>query len=90
MTARLDHLRRTVDQLEEPYRARALEAHRILEEARISNGRPWQAALEQIKLAALDWERSRPPLVPCGIGRCAIRYRHPEALLRHRALVHGT
>lgn len=88
MTRLLNTFRAELEYLPEPYRARALEGHAVLERARIANGHPWQAALEQIKIAALDWEASRSPLVSCGIGGCQIKFRSTAALLEHRNLVH--
>ena len=88
VSRRLGSFRGELEQLPEPYRARALEGISVLERARIANGHPWRAAMQQIVVAALDWESYRSPLVTCGIDGCQISFRSTRSLLEHRNLVH--
>lgn len=89
VTRQLDRLKRTVEQLDEPYRTRALEGHAALVRSRLVRNSPWRGPLEQIKLAAVDWERSRPALETCGVGQCQIAYRSSSDMHRHREIFHG-
>lgn len=59
VTLRLQRLKWHLEELPEPYRAKALEHYATVTLARTARGTPWLAALSAMRHTVYEWGRSR-------------------------------